>query len=73
MNQELQMLKAATKEIEQLRIENKVMNARLNMFDNIMMLLSTEPQRGGMMCSPDVVYDLKKHIDNLESKEKAAQ
>lgn len=73
MNQELQMLKYATKEIEQLRVENKVMGARLNMFDNIMMLLSIEPQRNGMMCSPDVVHDLKKHIDNLESKEKAAQ
>lgn len=63
------MLVAAKDEIKALRAENKLMAARLEVFDNMMTLLNTHKQLHGSSMAPDIVYDIEKVVEEFKSKE----
>jgi hypothetical protein len=65
--QEIQLLKGASQQIKNLRRDNQLMSARLEMFDSMMLLFtSSPPGRNGMM-SPDITYDIDKLVTEQES------
>ncbi len=68
VTQELSLLKSAVSEINQLRNQNKVMSARLEMFDNVMLLFRTNTDRGGMCSSPDIVWEIESYFKKQEEK-----
>lgn len=72
-NEELNLLKAALSEIESLRSQNKMMAARLGVYDDMMALLKTSPVSSfpGLM-HPDIAYDIRKQIVKSESEIKEA-
>lgn len=41
------------------------MKARLDMFDDCVALLSARVERGGMGMSPDLVWEIEKHIESI--------
>lgn len=57
------LLKDAAFEITVLRNENRIMKARLDMFDMIMTTLHTEPARQSQGFSPDVLAAINKHLE----------
>ena len=64
MKEEIRLLQEANYEIKSLRERNKLLSARLDMFDKMMIVLHTEPAReskGGM--SPDLVAEIDKFIE----------
>ncbi len=68
-NVEIQrLLKQAANEIKSLRQQNQLMSARLEVYDTMKLMLNTEPNypRSGAM-HPDIVYELEKANDLLES------
>lgn len=61
---ENQMLQEAAAEIKTLRSQNQLMRARLDMFDCMMTVLHTEPaRRGDGLMSPDIVWQIEKHLE----------
>jgi len=62
----LQLLQRALGEIKALRNQNRLMSARLEMFDNMMCLLHSEPVKssGQRMAHPDIAYELEKAIQD---------
>jgi hypothetical protein len=65
MSKELELLKSATLEIKGLRSQNQIMKARLDMFDDCIALLSARVERSGMGMSPDLVWEIEKHIESI--------
>lgn len=59
---EKQLLEKSAIEIAQLRNQNTFMSARLNMFDNIMTLLSTNMNRGGMESKSDILGEIQQYL-----------
>jgi len=63
---EVSLLKEAAREIEQLRNQNRIMSARLDMFDNIQVMLRTDYQSGRSMgMVPDIVWEINRHLENM--------
>lgn len=61
MNDVEQLLTEAAMEITQLRQTNNYLSAKVQMFDDVMLLVKTRvPDYGGMACKADVVYALNK-------------
>lgn len=60
----------ASEEIKQLRHQNQLMAAKLEVYDGLMLLFRTEPnhQEHGMM-HPDIMYELNKYIEYEKSKD----
>lgn len=59
-----ELLQRANNEIKQLRSQNQLMAARLDMFDSMMAIFNAQQlSRGGMM-HPDIVYEIEKAIEN---------
>lgn len=60
---EKELLQMSLNEIKYLRERNKIMAARLDMFDAVMSALHGQPatQRDGLM-HPDVVYEIEKQL-----------
>lgn len=58
-----QLLQQSAQEIKSLRKQNELMTARLDMFDDMMMLFSTIPAQSGRTMSPDIVYEIEKHLE----------
>jgi hypothetical protein len=65
--QEIQLLKGASQQIKNLRRDNLVMSARLDMFDQMMLLFNTSPANRGYCMSPDITYDIDKLVTEQES------
>lgn len=64
------LLQQAAAEITSLRKANKIMKARLDMFDDMMILFATEPRRESQGMSPDLVWAIEKHLkETHEEKE----
>lgn len=57
-----QLLESARQEITQLRQQNNIMGARLEMFDSVMLLFRTEPNFPRMGMSEDVNYRIEKFL-----------
>ena len=65
-----QLLERAVHEITKLRRENELMNARLNMFDNILMIMHTEPHRSGEGQAIDLVWEINQNLIGEQASEK---
>jgi hypothetical protein len=66
MTQEQQMLQEAASEIRNLRRQNELMAAKLDMFDKCMLLLHTPPTYPSQGMSPDLVWQIDKYLANIE-------
>lgn len=71
MKTENEMLQAAANEIKSLRRQNQMMAARLEVFDNCMLLLKTRPDYPSQGMSPDLVWSIETHLENQTNLEKA--
>lgn len=60
------LLIESASEIRQLRKDNQVMAARLDMFDKMMALFNTPPHYAPLGMKEDVVYKLDKAIAEIE-------
>ncbi len=72
MTKELQLLQDASKELKTLRQRNNYQSGRLQMFDDMMLLLRTAPGYGtsqGM--GEDLVWQIDQHISEQEIKDKS--
>lgn len=63
MERYLQLLQEAAQEIKNLRSQNQLMSARLEMFDNMMAVLHTDVARKSQGMSPDLVWEIEKFIE----------
>jgi hypothetical protein len=64
--QEIYLLRQASIEIKRLRQQNQIMSARLEMFDQLMLLFHTQPNYPSQGMSPDIVYDIDKLLQSKE-------
>lgn len=66
IKEEISLLQQASHEIKSLRNQNELQRARLNMFDDMMALLHTEPasKNKGMMSSPDLVFKIDELVES---------
>lgn len=63
MEEELQMLREAANEIKNLRRQNELMSARLDVFDSMMAVLHTPIATKSQGMSPDLVWKIEKYLD----------
>lgn len=66
MEQELELLGRANAEIKNLRRQNELMNARLEMFDSINAILHTQVASKSQGMSPDLVWEIDKFIQSKQ-------
>ena len=59
---EKDLLQRAVFEIKILRNRSELMNARLEMFDNMMLLLHSKPATQSQGMSPDIIWEIEKHL-----------
>ncbi len=64
MEEGIRLLQDAKNEIRGLRRQNELMRARLDMFDNMVDLLNTNPSRKEFGMSPDLCYEIDKFINS---------
>lgn len=62
------MLQRALSEITTLREQNKIMSARLEVYENLMRVFYTIPNFGnsGLM-HPDIAYEINKYLESQKS------
>lgn len=60
------LLEESVIEINCLRRQNEVMRAKLEMFDSMMLLFTTEPYRKGQGMSPDLVAGIERFLKENE-------
>lgn len=68
MTNETMLLQQAAEELRQLRKQNEIMSARLEMFDKCMLLLHTPPSYQNQGMSPDLVWEIEKHLSEQKDK-----
>lgn len=67
MTTDQQLLREAVFEIKQLRKQNEIMSARLDMFDKCMLIFQSAPAYQSQGMSPDLVWQIEKHLtENIE-------
>ena len=70
MEKEIMLLQAASTEIKTLRANNRYQSGRLQMFDDMMLLLRTAPGYGASQgMSPDLVFEIDRFIDSENEKQ----
>ena len=62
----IDLLQEAAYEIKGLRMSNEFMKGRLDMFDKMMLLFDTQPNKPQQGMSPDLVYAIEKNIQTLK-------
>lgn len=65
-----ELLQDASKEILRLRRDNSIYSARLQMFDDMMLLFRTQPSWGSGMVSgagEDIAWRIERFIKNMET------
>lgn len=68
MEQQLDLLQRASNEIKSLRERTNYQSVRLQMFDDMMLLLRTPPGYGSSQgMSPDLVYEIDKFVDKTKT------
>ena len=67
MTEQLELLHRASAEIKQLRNENHIMRAKLDVFDSCMMLLTSQVRGSNVASTEDVAWQIDKFIANQES------
>lgn len=68
-NKELELLKSASFEIANLRRQNELMRARLDMFDSINAILHTDVARKQEGFIPDVLAAIDQHLWEVNNPE----
>ncbi len=63
-NNARRFLQRASSEIKELRRENEIMRARLDMFDSMNLIFHTRPNQENRGMSPDLVYEIEKFIES---------
>jgi hypothetical protein len=63
MTREHELLKSAISEIRGLRRKNELMRARLGVYDQMMLLFHIPPAFPNQGYSPDLTWEIEKHID----------
>lgn len=64
------ILKSASETITQLRGDNRAMQSRLQMFDDMMLLFRNRTQDYGMnACGPDIVSLIKDYLESIPQQE----
>lgn len=66
ISQKNDLLKAASAEIKDLRRQNDLMKARLNMFDDMMLLIRTSPTYPSQGYSEDLAWAIDNHLHELK-------
>ena len=66
----IETLKEAQREITQLRRRNEILSAKVEVMDSFMCVLHTKPAEHLQGMSPDVVFQMEKHISKLEDANK---
>ena len=66
MSEVQQLLNDAKNEISRLRQRNYLMQARLDMFDQMMQVFNCTPPSSNTGMSPDVVYAIEKFLQKEE-------
>lgn len=61
---ETKLLKESVNEITDLRRQNELMSARLQMFDSMMLMFNTAPNYGNRGMGEDLVWKINKHIES---------
>lgn len=61
------LLESAAAEIKQLRHHNGLMSARLQMFDDVMLLFRTPPMYSTHGMTEDLVYRIEQHLKSGEN------
>lgn len=64
------LLENAKEEIKALRAENKVMGARLEMFDSLMSVFNAQKAQKAYGMAPDIVYEIDKTIAETKYKDR---
>lgn len=59
----VELLQQAASEIRSLRSQNKLLSARLDMFDKCMVLLHTAPAYPGLGAGEDIAWKIDKAIE----------
>lgn len=65
MTDEQNLLQEAAGEITHLRSQNKLMSARLGMFDDVMTILTAQLRGSSVGMSEDVVWKIQNHLNSL--------
>jgi hypothetical protein len=73
MNEEIDLLRDAAKEIDVLRKANQIMSARLGVFDSMMALFNITPHYEGVTNKLDICYLIEKRIAFLKDQENSQQ
>lgn len=66
-NEEQQLLEKSASEIRMLRSQNQVLSARLNMFDQMMVLLNTQPHQVFAAAGRDIAYEIDRYVKGQQS------
>lgn len=64
-NETKQLLEEAAMEIQHLRRENELMSAKLQMFDDMKMILHTQVASYQQGMSPDLLFAINKHLTEM--------
>lgn len=72
MPEEIELLKQAASEIKSLRRKNELMEARLDMFDTINMMLHSQPATRSVGMSEDLVWTIEKFILSKDAPDKSS-
>lgn len=67
MSETTNLLQMAVQEIKGLRHLNQIQSARLDMFDSMMLLFTSRPKENNQGMSPDLVWQIEKHIENKKA------
>lgn len=59
-------IKESQHTIRDLRRTNEVLGAKVEVFESMMLLFTSQPNFRNQQLSPDVVYALDKHVEELE-------
>jgi len=70
MSELIETLKEAQHEINSLRRSNEILSAKVEVMESFMCVLHTSPAQHRQTLSPDVVFELQKHVAKLEDEAK---
>lgn len=70
---EERMFQEAVNEIRSLRRQNELLSAKVDVFDSIMQVLHTSPATKNVGMSPDVAWQIEKHLNNWRQEERQIQ
>lgn len=71
--EEKSMMETAIHEIRSLRRTNEVLSAKVEVFDSMMQVLHTSPATRNQGMSPDIAWQMEKHLSEQRKEEAQIQ